>query len=31
LIWPIGVDGKKTESETYAVVRIDAPAPPLVN
>ena len=27
LIWPIGVDGKKTESETYNVVRIDAPAP----
>jgi hypothetical protein len=26
LIWPIGIDGKKTESETYTVVRIDAPA-----
>ena len=27
LIWPIGIDGKKTQSETYTVVRIDAPAP----
>jgi hypothetical protein len=26
LIWPIGIDGRKTESETYTVVRIDPPA-----